>query len=499
MTHLYKIRDKNKNLILLNPNIIQQAIIKSIEGMKPIRAFYLKYRQGGVSTWWLIWWLDDTIFHKNTITGILSHERESLGYLFEIIRLAYKEMPKEWQPRLDKDSQTTLTFPDINSKIFVSLSIRSTAVHNLHISEWCYIEDTNVRASLGAVSPTSNVTGESTGNGVGNDGYITYTEAEMGLNGFKPMFFPWWIQPEYRVPLNGLKIIRTNEESKLPLDDEQVLFRRLKKRELKTDFPKEMPESEMDAFMSAGKNYFNHKKIIVLMKEAKEYVKEHPPWQQTDDYIAWEEPSNNYLYVAAADPAEGIGADYSVLSIINVTKRTQAFRFRARVGIDNFYRICDEWGRKYNNALLAPERNNHGHAVILGLYENSRYPNLYDDNKYSKRTTFALGKHNYGWATTTITRPLMLDQLKFAIEGESEEDEQHFEPELLILDQELLNEMLTFEEHNGKYQAADGKNDDCIFAWAIALQLYLRVGRFLLKPYATRLSVGSPRQINEEK
>jgi len=55
--------------------------------------------------------------------------------------------------------------------------------------------------------------------------------------------------------------------------------------------------------------------------------------------------------------------------------------------------------------LVAVERNNHGHAVILELNESPELPNLYvhKDDKL-------------GWLTDRISRPLMIDGFIDAVE-----------------------------------------------------------------------------------
>ena len=129
------------------------------------------------------------------------------------------------------------------------------------------------------------------------------------------------------------------------------------------------------------------------------------------------------------------------------------------------------------------ERNNHGHAVLLGLRETCGYPNLYREEEKrrgvkvvtAKTTGNTTGKKpKYGWNTNESNRALMLDGLKVAIEGDFDDDEQHFEPEFEVNDEVLVQEGLTFEESNGKYEAAEGYNDDTIFAWGIAWQMVLR-------------------------
>lgn len=508
MTHLYSIRDKERRVHRLRFNRIQEILWRAVEGMKPIRHFSLKYRQGGVSTFWLIYWLDDTIWTPNTKTGILSHKLESLGYLMDMVRLAYQTMPENVRPRLGVEKATALSFEDIGSTIFASLSIRSTGVHNLHISEWCWCEDTEIAASLGATGPVSNVTGETTGHGVGNDGHETYQLAKQGKSPYRSLFIPWYLQEEYILPSEGVSVIRTTDERKLEAEakkdydieitDGQVLFRRAKQKEQKWLFPQEFPENDEEAFLASGFPFFNNRKLYALYGEAKDHAEKNPP-KETDEYTQWEAPQPGHVYVAGADIAEGLQVgprgerDFSVLAILCVTCRRQAFRWRGRVGVDAFYRVCDQWGRAYNCARLAPECNNHGHAVILGLREITHYPNLYEEDQDRRlviRPNQKVRERRFGWDTTTLTKPLMLDHLKIALEGDSTEDEYNFQPEFRVYDKILLTEALTFQSEDGKLSAASSKHDDCVMAWAIACQLYLPERRNMSATKMTDILVG---------
>lgn len=510
---LYKIRTKDKRLTTMTLNPLQWGIYKAIKDMKPIRYFNLKYRQGGVSTFFLLWWLDDTIFNPNTTTGILSHNRESLGYLMEIIRTAVNNMPDGVRPDLGDDSKSKISFPKINSQIMVSLSIRSTAIHNLHISEWCLAGDAEVQASIGATGPDANITGETTGNGVGNYGYQVYQEAKIGENGFKAQFVPWFIQPEYKQPLNGLdgsdimarlsaqevKLRDMMEKDyKLFLTPEQVLWRRWAEKNYRGLRGQEFPETDDEAFRTSGTKFFDYKKIHRLMMGAKDRLKASLPFKEhpNSDWIQFFDRVKGHIYAAGADTAEG-GGDFSVLKIIDVTDRKEAFVYRARCGVDTFYRVCDEWGRYYNNALLGVERNNHGHAVLLGLGpEGLAYPNLYKEVSRQSVLGQEFPKEKAGWLTNGETRPIMLDGLKFAMEGDTQDDEDHFSPEIDFYDVSLLKEGLTFEEIDGKYQAVSGETDDDIMASAIAIQMYSRSKRLTVSggSFADRIRIGGQRE-----
>lgn len=495
MQNLYKIKDKTRHEIFLKPNNIQKALISQLQVNEPIHHLTLKYRQGGVSTFWLLWWLDDTIWHANTSTGILSHERESLGYLWKIVSLAYDRMPGRLKPPAGEYNKTTLTFPTVGSSIFISLSIRSTTLNNLHVSEWAFCEDEDVRASLGACTPDANITGESTPNGLGNDFYATYQEGKLSQGKFRVGFFPWMIQEGYEIATNGVKVIPSAEESKLQISPERILFRRDKKNKLRDMFAQEYPEDDETCFLTSGHRFFNNEKIMRLLLNVRKFKLENPPIEETPELTIWEKPNNNYIYVAGADVSEG-ASDYSVLKIINATSMREAMTWRGRVGLDQFYKICDQYGRYFRNALLGVEKNNHGHAILLGLYETCRYPNLYakeipsTSQEFDKHKNPGIYPQKYGWTTDKVTRPLMLDVLRDALEGDSLADVDNFIPPITFFSEQLLLEALSFMVLDGKPQAESGKHDDDIIASAIALQMLRRAGRALARNATTGIRLG---------
>lgn len=475
--NIYLIRDKNRHLVPMRFNSIQKrlsvVVADSLDHKKPIRHMDLKYRQGGISTFWILYYLDNTLFTPNTITCILAQQKESLKYLWDIVRSAHMMLPDRIKPKCREDSAHTLYFEENNSKIMVSLKLLSTTVHNLHVSEYPRCDPIEIEQSLAAAPPNANITLEGVANGI-NHAYDKWHSKDE----YTRLFHPWYLQEEYKLPVT--RLTRTEEETILSdyalhnfnivMTDEQMAWRRQKKNELKQLFYQEYAEDADSCFMSSGNPFFNARKIAKLLKTPEFYV------EQTDEYEQYEKPANGHIYVAGADSAQGLSdGDYSVLAIICVTCRRQAFRYRARVNVDKFFHVCDYWGRLYNKALLAPEVNNTGHAVILGL-QAMQYPYLYLETPI-KNSILGLTKtsnnRQHGWNTNTVTRPVMLEQIRQAVEGNFDDDENNFMPEIAISDQIFLRECLTFHNVDGKLEALAGKHDDCIFAWAIALQMYI--------------------------
>jgi hypothetical protein len=82
-------------------------------------------------------------------------------------------------------------------------------------------------------------------------------------------------------------------------------------------------------------------------------------------------------YVLGADPAEGNpSSDDSALCVLDVGSGEQAAELAARLGPSDLGFAADRIGHWYNGAGVLCERNNHGHAVLLWLRDNSRLPRL---------------------------------------------------------------------------------------------------------------------------
>lgn len=471
LNNLYKIRSKSQGVIQFKLNRLQIEIAEQVARQKPIRHITLKARQVGLSTFWILWHLDDALLHDGRAVAIISHKEESLQYLASIADIAIKHFPGH-RVKLAEDNKRRLRFPDNNSEMIFSLEIRSTSLTNLHLSEWMLSEDAKVQATIGATSKTTHITGESTGNGIGNDGYLTYMDALEGKNDYLQKFIPWYDHQEYELPCEGLPYIKPDKrERKFGLSQPKIRFRRSMQSKLKQLFYVEYPETIEDAFMSSGISFFNAKKMVALANEARNLDQ---PVEEGDNYVIWEKPHKNHKYALGGDAATGDGTDYSCFKIRCLQCRAEAMAFRGKVRGDVFAQEIDKWARDFNVCLVGIERNFPGNEILYGLYNVHHYPNLYyepakDTRKKIKKEALL------GWHTTNQTKPVMCAHLKEAVEGEEVEDENTFEPDYTVRDLTFLNETLTFQRDGVKLSAISGKNDDTIIAAAICNEMILAI------------------------
>ena len=185
----------------------------------------------------------------------------------------------------------------------------------------------------------------------------------------------------------------------------------------------------------------------------------------------WERFKKGCSYYIGIDPCEAVGKDFSVISVIkqdgNLVEQVAEFR-----GFLNPKKLADKafmLAKMYKNdggilPLMAPERNNHGHAVILRLQSDEiAYDNLY----YAK-------DRRAGWITTTATRPLMLDAF---IDGVHDRI-------LKMNSVQTLKECLTFvnvvseRTRFSRFEAEKGYFDDGIVASSIAFKVLLEYNQF---------------------
>jgi len=173
--------------------------------------------------------------------------------------------------------------------------------------------------------------------------------------------------------------------------------------------------------------------------------------------------------VIGADVGEGLaGGDASCACVLDRKTGEQVAELHGRVPPDRFGHLLDALGRFYNQAMLAVERNNHGHSTLNTLRNVCHYRQLYYHVRYD---LVGKAKPILGWPTDQLTKPILVDDLAAAIA----------EAHITIHSSGLVDECFTFvTTDTGSQQAQEGKRDDRVMAAGIAWQARKRgVARFL--------------------
>jgi len=127
--------------------------------------------------------------------------------------------------------------------------------------------------------------------------------------------------------------------------------------------------------------------------------------------------------------------------------------------------LINEFGLKYNKALVCPENNSYGFATILKLLEIN-YPRMY--HRKSKNSVY-LGTYvpkssaeSAGFNTNGKTRGTILSKLEEVIRNK----------QLICYSSRFYEELKVFTWQSGRAQAKRGFNDDLVMSLAIGSWLF---------------------------
>jgi len=523
MNHLYKIKDKEGNLIMFRPNPIQRQHLAERGSHR--RNLILKARQFGFTTLYCIDLLDEALWVTGTTCAILAHERPAVLKIFEIVKRAYVNLPEQLKPLTRTDTKMAYDFvrswdgKPLDSSIYVAMKIRGGTVQKLHITESAYIKD---RAELNsgskqAVPITGWVSEETTGNGL-NDFYDFFIGCHdypnIGELDYKTYFYPWFIHPEYSIPgdlpeptLDDARKYGNERDiaTQYNLTDGQLLWRRWKVNELRSAtsgggvglsgiqlFRQEYPATILEAFQSGSGSVFDPEVMNKLSPtpppSLDTLVAAVPAGQEGREKLVaelarlhkagvriWKTPVFGKEYVVGVDPSGGLGSDFTCIDVWERGATVeepieQMAQYYVKCRPDESAEWVKAIAELYNGAFVGVENNMLSTILFLSKIYDNYYASVIMDEKTQRRT------RKIGWSTNTKTRDIMIDDFLRPFE----------EGSLKINSAITLGEMRTFvKKDNGKREHADGKHDDALFAGFVAMQMR-KYKKPLAKVYATK-------------
>lgn len=208
------------------------------------------------------------------------------------------------------------------------------------------------------------------------------------------------------------------------------------------------------------------------------------------DYLVWEEPVAGHIYTIGVDVSEGVGLDYSVAQILDITDlknirlvgQYHSNTVQPYVYSEKLNKIARGWG----NPFIAIERNGPGGQVIDALYEVHKYNNLiHYSMKNDKRGMY----QKLGIFSHTNSKYTGIMNMKYWVEALGAVD---------IPDIATIKEYETYRrKDNGTWNAQDGFYDDRVMAmvWAlIPLETEIAQRYFHILQYD---DVGKPKVIRD--
>ena len=490
-----KIKTKSGTVVPFRLNDAQRKLYavakRQQDAGKPVRLIILKARQLGFSTL-----TEGLIFHacatrKNVNALIVAHREDATANLFRMSKLFYDELPAPVKPMLRASNAQELVFenpsklrserearPGLRSRIRCATAGgrgigRSDTLQCVHLSEYAFWPDgadgkaSTLAGILQAVPslPGTMVVIESTANGF-EDFKERWDAAVAGENDFEPVFFAWFENPDYSMPVvPGTEWTPEERDLKAAyqLTDEQLQWRRwciANNCGGSLDmFRQEYPASPGEAVLHSGTGVFDNEQIVLRLERLPEpagrgeFTDGEWTESETGAITLYELPEDGVPYVLGGDTA-GEGSDYFTAIVIdNVTGRIAA-KLRQKYSEPEYVRQIYALGRFYNDALVAIETNFSTYPVMK--LQEMEYSNQYSREREDTYTRQM--RKSYGFRTDRQSRPRAIANLVEVFSSHPE----------WFTDRELLEEMLTFcynEDH--RPEALAGKHDDLVMGAAI--------------------------------
>ena len=199
---------------------------------------------------------------------------------------------------------------------------------------------------------------------------------------------------------------------------------------------------------------------------------------EKEEYLdIYEAPKPGHTYIAIVDCAEGVGLDYSVCSIVDVTelpyKHVAKFRDN-KLSAFIFPTYVYNLANKYNRAWILVETNSVGQQVVDILHYDLEYENIFRIESHDiKGQHIASGFKKgaaYGVKTSKTVKKIGCSNLKTLIEMDK----------LLTTDFDTIAELNTFVRDKDTYKAEEGNNDDIVmtlvlFSWLTAQSFFKEI------------------------
>ncbi len=400
----------------------------------------VKSRQLGLSTLTAAYAVWMALFRKDKTVLVIATKLAVAQNFIKKVKIALSGIPKwMWITEITAKNTQAVEFSNGSAIKAVPTSEdagRSEALSLLIVDEAAFIR--NFDELWKGLYPTLSTGGRavivSTPNGTGGQYYDIYHNAEAGENEFNPIKLPWDVHPE-----------RDDEwfdnESK-NLNKQQVA------QELLCDF------------QASGNTFLATEEIERLRMQIRAPIEK---WGPENAVWVWKYFLDNHEYVISADVARGDGSDYSTFHVIDTTESEVVAEFKGKVPPDQLAVLLIEAGRRYGEAILCPESNTYGYAVLMKLKEMG-YRSIYFAKEKDKYNSLygdgAIGKA--GFSTQGTSRAQILTKLEEVLRN----------GKVSLYSERLVKELKTFVWTGNKAQAQRGKNDDLVMSLAIGLWLY---------------------------
>lgn len=439
-----KIVTLNKGLSPFEPYDYQKRFISAIHNNRFVISKFP--RQSGKSSCVLGYINHYINFQPDVKVAILANKQKTATDLFSRLQTAYENLPQYLQQGVLEWNKTSLKLENGSSVVCAATSasaIRGGSYNFLLLDEFAYLPQNIAEEFYASTYPTissgtsSKIVIVSTPHGL-NHYYNLWVNACRPIehplkNKFIPVEISWRDVPLY--PGGPNRDEKWKEETIANTSEEQ--------------FNQEFECS----FIGSSNTLISSSKLNILAPN--------DPIEKTSDGVKiFEQPHKDKTYFLMADVSRGTGNDYSAFVVVEGSKspyNVVATYQNNTISPFAFPTIIKNIGERYNNAYALIEVNDVGSQVSTILYNDLGYENLLmTQTKGVKGQVlsqgFSNGRSEFGLRTTMQTKKIGCAVLKRLVE----------EDKLLLNDDRIIRELMSFVSKGNTFKADDNQCDDLV-------------------------------------
>lgn len=259
---------------------MHQQLEKQLKETGKVRAFILKGRQQGISTYIAARFYHKASRNKGISTFILCHESDTTAKLFKIVKRYHDNINPHLKPSTSNSNRKELVFSRLDSDYYVGTAGNKEVgrggtpqlFHGSEVAFWANQDE----IKKGVIQSVPDVKGseiihESTANGMDAMFYQGIKASLAGKSDYCTIFVPWFWQDEYTKDFSK-DTTWTDEELEYKelhnISDNHLMWRRLKIAELGgiEHFRQEYPATIDEAFQTSGGGLIKAEHVIKARK-----------------------------------------------------------------------------------------------------------------------------------------------------------------------------------------------------------------------------------------
>lgn len=436
-----------EDLILFQPRSYQVEMLKKMLNHK--RVIVKLPRQAGKTVLVSAVLLWHVLFLKNFSILVAAHKADKARDVLAMIKAMFEDLPEFLQLGADEWNKGNIVLEN-KSRIKATSTSGSAArgdTYNLaYVDEAAFIQSHIAKSFFESVIPTissgktTKIFITSTPKGL-NHFHIMWEKAVKGLSGYEHVEIKW---------------------NEVPGRDEEF------RTQVINEFGEDYFNQEYGAeFIGSSRTLIKASKLLGMVVNMVNPVASPGP-----EFRIYKMPEKGRFYFVTCDVAEGLGGDYSAITVTDITEtpyRTAAVYQNNQIDTLALPGVLHDLARAYNMAPVLVE-SNFGGDVARTLATDLEYENVITTVVNKKGGNAEVGggqSFRYGVMMNAPTKRIGCTNLKSLIEND----------QYIVSDSDTIDEARRFAVKKQSYAAEEG-NDDLmmtlvLFGWA-ADQGYVR-------------------------